>query len=107
MNQFSLDTRPQVVSVLSILVYFCFLVPSTLLPGRTVRPPANTVEWQIALAREGLSPGSLDGVYGSQTRAALLAYQTAKGLPLSGDFDSATARVLKIQEPAFTQLQVS
>ena len=59
------------------------------------------------MAREGFSPGSIDGVYGNQTRAALLAYQSAKGLTLSGDFDSATARILKIQEPVFTSLQVS
>ena len=71
------------------------------------RPPSarainDTTELQIALAREGFSPGSIDGTSGSQTKRALLAYQTAKGLPLTGSFDPDTAQLLKIQEPVFT-----
>jgi hypothetical protein len=61
----------------------------------------DTAELQIALAREGFSPGSIDGASGSQTRAALLAYQTSHGLPRSGAFDADTAQFLQIQEPVF------
>jgi len=62
----------------------------------------GTAELQIALAREGFSPGSIDGASGSQTRAALLAYQTSHGLPRTGIFDADTAQFLQIQEPVFT-----
>ena len=62
----------------------------------------GTAELQIALAREGFSPGSIDGASGSQTQAALLAYQTSHGLPLSGAFDADTAQLLQIEEPVFT-----
>ena len=64
--------------------------------GQTFRAPADTAEWQIALARNGFSPGSIDGVFGSQTGFALIPYQTSKGIPDSGDFDSAIARELQI-----------
>lgn len=45
---------------------------------------------QVALARRGISSGSLDGVMGGQTRAALRAFQQAEGLPASGSLDAAT-----------------
>lgn len=68
------------------------------LPARSIEA---TTEGQIALAREGFSPGSIDGVWGEQTRQALLAYQRRHQLPRSGAFDSRTAESLKIQEPVF------
>jgi lipoprotein-anchoring transpeptidase ErfK/SrfK len=73
-------------------------------PSRAI---ADTTELQIALARCGFSPGSIDGMTGTQTRLALLAYQTAQGLPLTGSFDTATAGKLKIQTPVFTQRRLS
>jgi len=69
--------------------------------ANTARSINNTTELQIALAREGFSPGSIDGTNGSQTKRALLAYQTAHKLPLTGIFDVTTADDLKIQEPVF------
>lgn len=71
------------------------------------RPIADMTEWQIALAREGFSPGSIDGVFGEQTRQALLAYQTARSLPLSGSFDVTTGKALKIRDPVFETLKLS
>jgi len=62
----------------------------------------GTAELQIALARAGFSPGSIDGASGAQTQAALLVYQTSHGLPRSGAFDADTAQLLQIQEPVFT-----
>ena len=69
--------------------------------ANTTRSINNTTELQIALAREGFSPGSIDGTNGSQTKRALRAYQTAHKLPLTGIFDVTTADDLKIQEPVF------
>ncbi|MEC7907596.1 MAG: peptidoglycan-binding domain-containing protein [Verrucomicrobiota bacterium] len=90
-----------------MLIYFSILASSTILDGQTFRSPANTAEWQIALAREGFSPGSIDAVYGAQAQAALIAYQSAHGLTRSGYFDAATTRNLKIQEPIFANPVVS
>ena len=50
----------------------------------------NIYELQIALARHGISSGSVDGVMGSQTRAALRAFQMKEGLPVTGEPDAAT-----------------
>ncbi len=58
----------------------------------TNRPasPDRILECQVALARAGLSPGSIDGVMGGQTRAALRAYQRREGLPVTGQLDEPT-----------------
>jgi lipoprotein-anchoring transpeptidase ErfK/SrfK len=74
-------------------------------PAPTGRAIADTTELQIALARRGYSPGSIDGVVGSQTRRALQAYQSAHRLPISGSFDPATAEKLKIEPPVYRQRQ--
>lgn len=71
-------------------------------PAPSARAIIGITELQIALAREGFSPGSIDGASGSQTQRALLAYQTSHGLPLTGTFDPDTAELLQIQEPVFT-----
>ena len=73
------------------------------LRGRTV---ANDLELQIALARKGFSPGSIDGTIGGQTRQALEAFQTAKELSPSGRFDEATRKVLRISDPVYAQVLI-
>ncbi len=60
------------------------------------RPPRDTLEAQVALARRAISSGSIDGVNGSQTRAAFLAFQQAEGLALSGELDAATRAALAL-----------
>ncbi|HRZ57536.1 MAG TPA: peptidoglycan-binding protein, partial [Candidatus Paceibacterota bacterium] len=49
------------------------LEPVPAVPG--LQSPASVFEAQLALVRLGISPGVLDGVLGSQTRAALRVYQ--------------------------------
>jgi hypothetical protein len=57
-------------------------------------------ETQLALARRGLSPGSIDGIMGAQTRAALLAFQQRERLPATGELDDPTrARLFLTVEP--------
>lgn len=72
--------------------------------GRAVR---NTTEMQIALAREGFSPGSIDGKSGGQTQLALIAYQAAKQLPVSGTLDLATTESLLIEDPVFARIELA
>lgn len=71
------------------------------------RPVQNTVELQIALARIGFSPGSIDGTNGSQTKQALASYQTVKQLLVSGEFDEDTQQTLKIEEPVYSHIELS
>lgn len=65
------------------------------LPG-VQRPVANVLEAQIALAGLGISCGPLDGLAGSQTRAALRTYQRVARLPQTGVLDAATRSRLTI-----------
>src|SRR5262245_5862059 len=61
----------------------------TNLPGRSTSRE-QILKLQLALVREGISPGSLDGIRGSQTRAALRAFQQKHALPATGDLDEST-----------------
>jgi lipoprotein-anchoring transpeptidase ErfK/SrfK len=63
------------------------------------RVPRDTLELQIALARRVYSSGSIDGVMGPQTRAALMAFQRANQLPPTGELDVATRYVLVLDAP--------
>ena len=62
---------------------------------------------QAGLARRGFSPGSLDGLMGAQTRAALRAFQLREGLSVSGAIDDATLGRLQTNEVLFTNLLVT
>jgi hypothetical protein len=73
----------------------------------TARPVQSILEAQIALARLGISAGSIDGVIGSQTRAALRAFQQSENLPISGELDSLTKTRLILTAPPYTQLLVT
>jgi lipoprotein-anchoring transpeptidase ErfK/SrfK len=58
----------------------------------------SVLEAQIGLARQGISCGSLDGLMGSQTRAAVRAFQRREDLTASGELDLVT-RVRLTPEP--------
>ena len=56
-------------------------------------------DWRIGQAQEqlkaaGFDPGYIDGVLGARTRDALRRYQASQGLPVTGQLDEATRRVL-------------
>jgi len=71
------------------------------------RPARGLIEIQLALARLGLSPGSMDGASGSRTRAAVQAFQLREKLPVTGDLDSLTRSKLLLTEPAVTNYVVT
>jgi lipoprotein-anchoring transpeptidase ErfK/SrfK len=72
----------------------------------TPRPVNDLLEAQIALARVGISAGSIDGVLGSQTRAALRVFQAKERIPVTGKLDLATRERLKITDPILTTYTV-
>ncbi len=71
------------------------------------RPARNVFEAQLALARQGISPGSLDGLIGPQTRAALRAFQQKERLPVTGELDPATKERLLLITPSYATYTVA
>jgi hypothetical protein len=75
--------------------------------GQFPRPVQNIFEAQIALIGQGISSGSLDGALGSQTRAALLAFQKQEGLSLTGSLDAPTKSKLQLEEPPYATYTIT
>ena len=67
----------------------------------------RTLGAQVALARQGFSSGSLDGVNGSQTRAAIRAFQQQQHLNVTGTLTAPTLAMLPLDEPLFTNYTVT
>lgn len=80
---------------------------STHPPAAFPRPARDTLEAQIALDRLGISPGSLDGRIGPQTRAALRAFQRQERLPVTGELDATTESHLTLARPPFCRYVVT
>jgi lipoprotein-anchoring transpeptidase ErfK/SrfK len=79
-------------------------VPSS---GKYPRAVKDVFEAQLALARQAISPGSIDGVPGPQTRSALRAFQKKEHLPISGVLDAATKSRLLVTAPPCSAYMVT
>jgi lipoprotein-anchoring transpeptidase ErfK/SrfK len=77
--------------------------PTNLLSGFTQK----IFEAQVALARMGISSGSIDGLPGSQTRSAIRAFQEKEGLRATGNLDDATLEQLTLDTPALKTVMIS
>lgn len=71
------------------------------------RAPQNVFEAQLALTRQAISPGSLDGVPGPRTRQAVMAFQQKEGLSATGDLDPATKNRLLLIAPPLTNYTIT
>ncbi|HSY18614.1 MAG TPA: L,D-transpeptidase [Candidatus Acidoferrales bacterium] len=71
------------------------------------RPVRDAFEAQVALMRRAISPGSLDAAIGSQTHAAIAAFQRAEKLSESGLLDTNTRAVLLLDAPLLTTYTVT
>jgi lipoprotein-anchoring transpeptidase ErfK/SrfK len=76
-------------------------------PADFPRPVLDVLEAQVALARRGISPGSIDAALGSQTRAAISVFQQAENLPQTGKLDSDTRDKLTLDSPILTNYVVT
>ncbi len=72
-------------------------------PENEPRPVANWLEAQVELARRGFSGGSIDGVRGPQSAAALRAFQRGMNLAESGELDDATRENLLLTSPTLIE----
>ena len=64
-------------------------------------------EAQLELDRLGISSGSLDGKIGSQTHAAIRAFQRQANLPVTGELDAITKSNLTLNTPPITTYVVT
>ena len=71
------------------------------------RPVRDVFEAQLALERKVISPGSLDGVMGPQTRAAILTFQRKSGLAGTRELDADTRARLVLERPPLTTYTVT
>ena len=71
-------------------------------PEENLRPVETWLEAQIELARRGFSGGSIDGVRGPQSAAALRAFQRSADLNETGELDPLTREILLLSAPALT-----
>jgi lipoprotein-anchoring transpeptidase ErfK/SrfK len=71
------------------------------------RPVQTIFEAQLALDRQGISAGSLDGKIGSQTRAAIRAFQHQSNLPETGELDDTTKTNLTLDIPPLTTYTIT
>jgi len=75
--------------------------------GGFPRAARNVFEAQIALARRGISPGSIDAVPGSQTRRAISVFQERDNLPPTGVLDAETGARLMLDSAPLTTYVVT
>ncbi len=76
-------------------------------PSDFPRPVHDVFEAQVALARRGISPGSIDAALGSQTRAAISVFQEIQNLSETGELDTNTRAQLSLDSPVFTSSTVT
>lgn len=91
-------------ATVSIVVLMGGLIGSGLArPPRETAPPAPRFvrEAQRTLRELGYQPGPLDGVVGPRTKRALIRYQVAERIEVTGQLDSETMVRLDIQERLF------
>lgn len=81
------------------------IAPQT--PADFPRAVQNVFEAQVALARRAISPGSLDAAVGSQTRAALAAFQRAQKISETSLLDTNTKAVLTLDAPLLANYTVT
>jgi lipoprotein-anchoring transpeptidase ErfK/SrfK len=77
------------------------------IPADFPRPVHDVFEAQVALARRAISPGSIDAALGSQTRAAIAAFQRAQKIVETAALDTNTRPALTLTAPLLTTYTVS
>jgi lipoprotein-anchoring transpeptidase ErfK/SrfK len=65
------------------------------LPRPDLKPDLKLMQVQVILDHLDFSPGVIDGKAGSGLKLALTGFQTAKGLPVTGNLDPATTQMLQ------------
>ena len=93
--------KPEIKPIIHPIV----IEPST--AAEFPRPVRDGLEAQVALARRAISPGSLDAAIGSQTRAAIAAFQRSQHLSETAGLDTNTRPALTLDAPLLTNYPVT
>ncbi len=89
--------RPHPFSYLVTMVWLLFgTAAATSLAAEVSTEDSTALEAQIALDLANFSPGAIDGIWGTNSRGALRAYQSAHGLETSGELDAETRDSLQL-----------
>jgi len=99
--------KTDIISSVASPVISSNVSPGTAVTAEFPRRARGALEAQIALARHAISPGAIDGAMGSQTRAAIAAFQRLQGLFPSRALDTNTEAVLKLDGPLLTDYVVT
>lgn len=83
------------------------LIVAVQVPADFPRPVRDVFEAQVALGRRAISPGSLDAAIGSQTRAAILAFQRTQKTGETATLDTNTRPRLTLDGPLLTNYPVT
>src|SRR5687768_10865123 len=86
-------TAPRRLTLSAVILFL--LAPALL--AQSARD--QTLSLQIALEREGFSPGVLDAKTGRKTTIALTEFQQSRGLSPTGQPDPSTTSALALQNP--------
>ena len=76
-------------------------------PAEFPRAVRDVFEAQVALVRRAISPGSIDAAIGSQTRAAIAAFQRSQKMFESSTLDTNTRAQLMLAAPLLTTYTVT
>lgn len=89
--------KKKALQVLTIVAVFAFLMSVSAECFAAKAAPNNQVKAvQTALNKEGYKL-EVDGMMGKQTRAAIVKFQKAHGLPATGKADDATLKKLGVK----------
>ncbi len=65
------------------------------------------IRCQVALAREGISPGPIDGYWGAHTKCAVEAFQFRERLGVTAELDRVTQKRLQVSDPVWRKYTVT
>lgn len=82
----------------SLVDHLQFVLPKTVKP-RLSRAKPEVIEAQTLLTRRGYYLGTVDGIEGRMTRAALRRFQKDAGLPETGAIDESLIAEIKSADP--------
>jgi lipoprotein-anchoring transpeptidase ErfK/SrfK len=68
--------------------------PNPAAPAPAQKPDPKIIQAQVILDHLGFSPGVIDGKSGATLKLALIGFQKAQGLPVTGTIDPGTAEAL-------------
>jgi lipoprotein-anchoring transpeptidase ErfK/SrfK len=104
-----MNTTCRLIGVMAVLIaqpVAAAITPQQVNQAQWTRPPAKSKQLdpvvlraQVLLDRNSISPGVIDGTYGSNFKKALRVFQSTHGLPTTGVLDQATWQALLSTSP--------